>query len=505
MEKRSKGRFFVFGFAAEEILTERKKLYAIAATLGAMLLATPGFAQKSLSPAEGIAILTSPEFDGRDAPGSTADKTADWIVEQLAGLAGDCKIDTQTVPLQSATLASQFSLLSLSSSTKMFLAKWGDRFYIFPRKLHSVDLNVNVQFCGYGLSLPDSQRNDYPEVVRGKAALVLAGSDIPAGMRASAAFKAAAAERAGVTALIVVYNDSLWPPEELDAKIRAAGNPIIDFPESKKEIPVAYIYMPGITDEEIGTYTDLKLRVNFNRPKETPSRNVLMTRPGKLDEWIVVGAHYDHLGKGFPGADDNASGVVGLLELARRFAGKDDLNRGIIFVWFTAEEDGLLGSQWFAGHLPVEREKIVSMINLDMIGRNGYPSMREAAHRKKPSEEPQREYAAAYFSAGSPELRDIIRPASDNSSLEVSFQPVNSFRHFGDAAPFHEAQIPTLHVFSGFHSDYHKPTDTPDKIDFDKLEDMIGFSGDLINNLLNTPVRPIFDPSIKVESTGMGY
>lgn len=453
-----------------------------------------------------ITTLTSPEYNGRDVPGPGGEKTARFLTDWLTdGVTEGQVVSTQIVPLQQSSLFTANSLMSLNSSENMLLSKWGDKFYFFPRKTANINISAEAVFCGYGISIPEDNRNDYPETVRGKIAIVFAGSDLPpakAGMRANAAFKAAAAERAGALALVVVYADSIWPPADLAQKIAEAQIPVIDLPESRAEFPVAYFSMPGANANDVKSLTKSNIRVSFNPPVATPSENIYVMQAGKKDEWIVVGAHFDHLGEGFPGADDNASGVAGLLSLTERYGLRANLTRGIIFVLFTAEEDGLLGSSWFADHPPVAKEKIVAMINLDMIGRDGFESMRDAAN---PNAEPEQGFAAAYFSGGSPALQDVIRAATSTSELSVKIKPVNTFRHFGDAAPFHTMQIPTMHIFSGFHSDYHAITDIPEKIDYAKLGRMIDFTDRLIVNLVEIPERPQFDPTIKVEGGGMGY
>ncbi len=455
-----------------------------------------------------IDFLTSSELAGRDAPGPNADTTARWIELKLKEFdllpAFEGTHFLQSVPLQQANLNARRTLISISGSKEIFLSNYGEEFYIFPRLLSPTDLATDVIYCGFGLSIPNG-RNDYPVEVNGKTALVKAGSDLPpaqAGMRANAAFKAAAAERAGATGLVVVYSDSIWPPPDLSAKIVAGAKPLIDLPGEKSEFPIAYIHLPGISDLDLGTYSKMNLRTTFTNPVENPSANVAAKFPGLRDEWVIVGAHYDHLGEGFQGADDNASGTSGLLELAEQWSQKSQQLRGVIFVWFTAEEDGLLGSQWFVDHLPVEREKVIAMINLDMIGRDGFASMRDAM---KPDAKPDSSFAAAYFSGSSPALQNVIRAATAGSELGVLVEPVNSFRHFGDAGPFHAAKIPTMHIFSGFHADYHTTTDTPEKIDYNKLERMIDLTGRILENLIEAPDRPGFDPSIKVEGGGMGY
>ncbi|HEV3026927.1 MAG TPA: M28 family peptidase, partial [Planctomycetota bacterium] len=102
-------------------------------------------------------------------------------------------------------------------------------------------------------------------------------------------------------------------------------------------------------------------------------RNIAALHRGSSDEYVVLGAHYDHLGKKgnavFPGADDNASGTSTLLEVADR-VGKAKGTRGVLFLWFDAEENHLEGSRWWASHPTLPIDKCFAMVNVDMIGRN---------------------------------------------------------------------------------------------------------------------------------------
>jgi len=315
---------------------------------------------------------------------------------------------------------------------------------------------------------------------------------------------------------------------KLIEKINTAGNPLIDLPGSAPDFPTVYFYdsklLHSITTynyiENIEQYIEsaaqfgglrASLRVTYKNYVNTHGYNVVAKLDGAIPEYVIIGAHYDHLGivleskdnvesaieSYYPGADDNASGVAGLLEICRRWVNRDRTGRGLIAVSFTAEEDGRLGSQWFMNHLPVPRESIVAMVNMDEIGRCGFSSMRYV-HQKDAVPDP--EYAAAYYSATSPELKDILVKSVSGVDLDLNIQPVNSFSHFGDAGSFHDKQIPTVNLFSGFHSDYHSPRDTPDKIDYEKMSRMIDLADQLLVNLSQVSDRIGFDPSNRVKS-----
>ena len=184
----------------------------------------------------------------------------------------------------------------------------------------------------------------------------------------------------------------------------------------------------------------------------------------RADEWVVVGAHYDHLGLGdsahsrapnsremHPGADDNASGTALLLEVARRFTGLPRRpERGTLFVAFGAEEIGTIGSRHFVDHAPVKAASISAMINADMVGRmKGKHLLVDGVGT-----------AAGW--------RPLVEKASAGLGLELTF----GAEGFGasDHASFAAARVPVAFLFTGAHDDYHLPSDTADKINLGGVE-----------------------------------
>jgi len=184
--------------------------------------------------------------------------------------------------------------------------------------------------------------------------------------------------------------------------------------------------------------------------------------PDRLPGVVVMGAHYDHLGRGGPGslepdsraihngADDNASGTVALIEAARSLASRrEHLRRDIVFVAFSAEERGLIGSSMFV-HAPpddLRTADIFAMLNMDMVGRLGDAPLQVLGG----------ESAA--------EWPDIVGPACERRALEclVSGDGFGSSDH----SSFFAADVPVLHFFTGAHPEYHRPTDDADLIDAD--------------------------------------
>jgi hypothetical protein len=214
--------------------------------------------------------------------------------------------------------------------------------------------------------------------------------------------------------------------------------------------------------------------------------NVLAYLPGKTDEYVIIGAHYDHLGRGnfdslapsqigqiHPGADDNASGTAGLLELARLLAPqKGQLRRGILFASFAGEELGLLGSAAWVKEPTRPLEKCVAMLNMDMIGRI----------------KNQKVYIGGVGTGST--LKAVVEQAQKESGFKIEYSPGGYSS--SDHTSFVAKKIPVLFFFSGLHSDYHKPSDTWDKIDPDSAARLLNVVGETGELLADAEERPSF-------------
>ena len=217
-----------------------------------------------------------------------------------------------------------------------------------------------------------------------------------------------------------------------------------------------------------GTYFQslpLASAVNPHAPGGTGRNVVAVLRgadPALAGEAIVIGAHYDHLGHGgafsmspgdsavHNGADDNASGVAALLDIAGRLARGPKPARTIVFVAFTGEEEGLLGSSFYASHPAVPLERTRAMLNLDMVGRLG---------------------AGPLIVYGT-ETADEWRAMVDSAAAAEGVQTRGGGDGFGasDQTSFYARGIPVLHFFTNVHTDYHRPSDDWEKVDAAGLE-----------------------------------
>lgn len=209
-------------------------------------------------------------------------------------------------------------------------------------------------------------------------------------------------------------------------------------------------------------------------------RNIIGAIPGtapKLkDQPVIICAHYDHLGvrgplisdrfmgRIHPGADDNASGVAVMLELAQNLGNTLKPARPVLFIAFTGEESGLLGSKHYIDNLEKTKStKVFAVVNLDTVGRLGDQKLKVIGSSSA------REWRFIFMGIG----------FTTGIQTELLSQEIES----GDHVPFIRAGVPAVHLFSGAHSDYHKPTDTADKIDAPGLEKVATVANELLQYL----------------------
>ena len=377
-----------------------------------------------------------------------------------------------------------------------------------------------IVFAGYGIHAPDLSYDDYAGLdVKGKIVLVLRYS--PEGDDPASRFqphmalrrKASEARALGAAALLVatgpVGAKETTPVRiSFDASFADSGLPVLGV-----STPLAEALFAG------HGFSLADLQNRMNERKEPASRplgvkatlnadvvqeradalNVLAFLPGNdralRDQVVVVGAHVDHLGYGgegsgsltpdahaiHHGADDNASGTAGMMEIARGLAARPPA-RTVLFVAFSGEEEGLLGSSHLVQNLPIAKDRIVAMVNLDMVGR---PKPGPALT------------VGGYGTAK--EWPETIEKLNSNHHLKLT----SNKGGFGasDHSSFYAAEIPVLFLFTGAHEDYHKPSDTADRLDYPGMESVVAFGADLTRRVADLPERPTFQ---KVADEGAG-
>jgi hypothetical protein len=237
--------------------------------------------------------------------------------------------------------------------------------------------------------------------------------------------------------------------------------------------------------------------VHAGLPGELPTQNVAAvvrgTDPALRDEWLIVGAHFDHLGRStfgaldadvpnaiHNGADDNASGTAAVIELARLFRARPP-KRSVIFVTFSGEELGLLGSQYFVDHLPVPLEKVRAMLNFDMVGR-----MRD-------------DRLIVYGAATAQEMNDVIARANAVAPLKVTATGDG----FGasDHSSFYAKNLPVLHFFTNVHDDYHRASDDADKVNAAGVARVVALAERIARDIADRPTPLTFVRSVAAAPT----
>jgi len=464
-----------------------------------------------------IKTLAAPDMEGRGAGTKGLAKASKYLEHwykslglQPAGTNGYLQPFTVTT---GAKLKPDNSLTEEIAGTKKELVLSQD---FVPASFSSSGIFAGpVVFVGYGASADEFQYDDYAGVdVKGKAVLVLRYEPEIFGERSGhqgltqhsqLVTKAINARNHGAKAVIFVNGKLADGEEDLlmrfgsisgpqDAGVlllqvknavaeswfKAVGKSLIEVQQQINHLgkPASFVFAAG---------PQLSLKIDIEATHANVN-NVLAYLPGKTNEYIIVGAHYDHLGYGdsnslapsqigqvHPGADDNASGTAGVMELARLFAPmKGQLDRGILFASFSGEELGLLGSAEWVRQPTLPLDKCAAMLNMDMIGRI----------------KDNKVYIGGVGTGST--FKVVLEQAQKQSNSNFKIEYSAGGYSASDHTSFVAKKIPVLFFFSGLHSDYHKPSDTWDKINAPSAAQMLDLVADVIVQLVSAPAPPVF-------------
>ncbi len=462
-----------------------------------------------------VETLTSGELAGRRAGTPGGEATARFLAGSFrkAGLlpAGDMGTYLQTFEyIDGVDVGEKTSLVTAAGVPAGRRWKAGSDFRPLPFSTAG-EAEGEAVFAGYGISAPELGWDDYSGLdVRGKVVLVLRYS--PDGDDAQSPFaphailrsKAATAKERGALAVLFTTGPRTKGARDdlaavrLEASFRDAGILAVSV---KRPVAEGLVSSPRNL-ESLQRHLDEtrvpapvflpKTRVSMIvdvTPRKARASNVVGILPGSdrtvNTEVVVVGAHWDHLGTGasmsldpagartiHPGADDNASGVAAILELAHSFAPRRrELRRSLLIVGFGAEELGTLGSLTFVQHPPVPVDRIVAMINLDMVGRLRSRRLEVHGIGTSPGWKPRLERA------GRP---PGVTPVLCDGGLGPS-----------DAMPFAAASVPVLYLFTGMHADYHRPSDSAATLNYEGIASIDSFLAPILTALLNDETRPL--------------
>lgn len=339
---------------------------------------------------------------------------------------------------------------------------------------------------GYGISVPEEGLDEYAgkENLAGKIFIIY--TSLPEALKKNAAVeqhsgkkdKVDLAVKHGARAVIFIL------PEHESIEPNAA----LYREEAYSPIPVVFLRKRDLLMTSGSNRVNLS--VNVLRDEMRPAYNVAGYIDNGAENWIVVGGHYDHLGwsmgrDGKPeinnGADDNATGTAGVMELARFVAQSDCKNYNYAFCAFSGEEKGLIGSTFFTNSKVIENEKINCMLDLDMIGRLN-----------------QKRVLTVYGTGTSPAWKRLLAKAN---KLNLKIKPVKSGFGGSDHMPFYFKEIPDLFLHTGLHPDYHTPADDVHLINYSGMADVLLFATELIK-LLDAEPKLEFSKTTALQAVG---
>lgn len=335
---------------------------------------------------------------------------------------------------------------------------------LFPvRASSNGEATGELAYAGFGITAPELEHDDYDEAdVEGKIALIDISS--PDGIHPHSQYMQYhgldyrvrnAAEHGAIGVIFIKQDQTANPPRKNFTSVLPAELPAVFFNGDASEL---------LEKNELFT-----LRVNLS-PTFSEAENILAWKDNGAPTTLVIGAHYDHLGYGgenslyrgetleiHNGADDNASGTTGLLWLSEALS-DEDLQHNLLFIAFSGEERGLLGSDYFTKSDQFENFSYVAMFNMDMIGRL--------------SEERELLISGTGTAAEWDEMIENL------NTYDFAISKSAGGTGASDHTSFYQMDIPVLHFFTGTHNDYHKPSDDADKINYEGMLDVARFIAD---------------------------
>jgi hypothetical protein len=509
------------GAAGAEAVTAPLRSVACAALLA--LAQLDAYAQDAVSRIKAHVVTLAADTEGRMTGSAGERRAADYIAAQLR------RIGAQALPGQGDyRVPFQFTAGARDGGSSITL---GGRTFAGGTDVQALSLSDSgtiagpVVFAGYGIVLPDGQGAGYDSYasldVKDKIVLVL--RYFPEGAEpqtkhllarySGLRYKALAARTRGAKALLVVTgpnspNAGETIPMTFDTALSGSG---IVAASIGARVAQALLAPSGRALSDMQRALDsgkhvvgfdlrdssVSLNASVVREQQT-GNNIIAYLPateppaGLAQPWIVVGAHYDHLGRGqagnslagkgeagrvHHGADDNASGTAAVLAIADALA-REPRRRNIAFAFWSGEELGLLGSTAFVGKPAFPMDQVAAYLNFDMVGRM------------------QDNKLVAQATGTSTVWASILERANVAAGFDLTVQP-DPFQPT-DVSNFNQASVPSLSFTTGAHSDYHKPSDTADKIDYEDLDRVVSFAAAITRRLMDLDPAPQF---VKVEQS----
>jgi len=496
----------------------RTAIVAITAAVALSTAATFSQSSATFRTRTYVETLASERFAGREA-GSAGERLAgDYLAAQLT------RLGAKPLPgRDSLFLPFDFTAGSRDGGSRIVV---GSSTFNAPQDVLSLSFSDDTEitgsavFAGYGIVVPESQNFGYDSYatldVKDKVVVVLRYFPEDADPQTRAIllrysdlrYKALAARQRGAKALLVVTgprspNAGQTVPISFDTALSGSGiaaasvtSRVADalFAGSKplKDVQqqfdsgnphVAGFPLPNVT---------VTLKTSLVREKQT-GRNVVgylpatAATPTAAKPWVAIGAHYDHLGMGrngnslagkddagkpHLGADDNASGSAAIMAIAEALAKQPVRRRNLLVAFWSAEEMGLVGSNAFVTSPPLPMNQIAAYLNFDMVGR---------MHDNK---------LAVQATGTSLGWATLLERANVAAGFDLTLQP-DPYQPT-DVQTFNQVSVPSLNFTTGAHADYHKPSDTADKIDYEDLDRIASLAAGVVNRLMDQSEPPQF-------------
>ena len=485
--------------------------------------ATPEPQREPSSIQTNVEVLASDAFEGRMTGTTGIQQAAEHIVTELEAIGA--------VPLPGSEgyrLSFPYTGSATDGGTSLRLntdggPSWEDAESVRALSFSEADeVTAPLVFAGYGLVVPETDGFSYDSYatidVTDKIVVVLRYSpeDVDQDLRAmlirysGLRFKSQAARQRGAKGLLVVTgprspNAGAMVPMTADTAVADSGIaaasvslavaetlfdlvPDRTLEEAQRELDSGNPHVAGFEIPAEATLDSQVIR------EQRTGHNVVAYLPPTMDQsvekpYVLLGAHYDHLGRGdqsslakadeagdiHNGADDNASGVAAVLSAGAELA-RQERARGVILAFWSGEEIGMLGSADFVDNSPVRMDQIAAYVNFDMVGR-------------------MRDNKLTVQALGSSTIwPDLVEEI--NESFDFDLQPVSDPYLPTDAMSLNLAEVPTLALFTGSHEDYHRPTDDADTVNYPDLERVASYGAAVAARLVNAPAPPDF---IRVE------
>jgi hypothetical protein len=497
-----------------------------------------------------LTFIASDELEGRDTPSRGLDIAAMYIAQHMSswGLkpAGDNGTYFQKVPLSRGKVIARDTHLSLGGQEYEY-----GKDFLTSTTSASID-NIPVVFAGYGWVIKSKNINSF-EGIDVKDKIVVVANSLPKGITfndlkgppggdwSSPAFYA---QMNGAKAVIsfptfgnlINWESSRWNQSDKGSVSFGPQQPIIKIPTitasprllsalffGEKATASAIFSRAQTLDDQAAFDLKPEKKISVHVAAKTEAihtQNVVAilegSDPALKNEYVAIGAHYDHVGvnpfasgpdKIWNGADDDGSGTVTVLSMAEAFAkGAVRPKRSILFIWHAGEEKGLWGSEYFSDNPTVPLASIITQLNIDMIGRYQNPGD-ETHPQNKDLPKPGEVFliGSKLMSTELGEISEATNKAFLNLSFNYKYDDPNDPEQFfyrSDHYNYAKKGIPIIFYMDGSHADYHQPSDSIEKINFEQMEKVARTIMATGWALANAPTRPKVDKPLAPQTAG---